>query len=161
MPNSIFYRTTLEQMKNRFNIPQARIDHYMIKKDGLFFTQKIASFADYFISMINIDKNIDFNPNNNNADKILYFKMKIIYFLDINSRFINRNVNLSNTTPILKFFRDNVQSKLENKSASARKYYYLSGHDSTIIDVLSAVRYNDPQCLINFVASYTEKDEYK
>lgn len=130
-------------MQKRFNISQGYIDGlYQDDKTMLF--KKASYFADYFISMINVNKAFDFHHQTNYEDKILLVKMKILYYMDIINKFLDRDTNMSNTTPIIRFLKENVQKRLNN--TSARKYYYLSMHDSNMMDILSSIRYGDPSC---------------
>lgn len=108
---SLFYDTTIAAMKERFNLTQALVDNLYDESSQLYYVN--ASYmADYFISLTSLDPKATLDLKND-ADYILYTKMKIMYYATMNDYTSVKKLAHVGADPMWKYINANIINKLD------------------------------------------------
>lgn len=169
--DTLFYSRTLADMQTRFGISEAKILGLQPSKSNGFkpFYYNVYMMADYFVSTTLTDPSGPLDIVNSETDWLLFVKMKILYYMTMLDYTNDYKIAQVCATPILQRLRDNVKRKInahQNPGSDAEKYdlkyLYLSAHDSTIMELFSGVKFQNPECFFKFVENYTpERDDPK
>lgn len=167
--DTLFYSKTLAEMQKRFDISEEKMGGLQPSKSNGFmpFYSNVYLMADYYMSITLTNPKGPLDIVSSKSDWLLFVKMKILYYMTMLDYTNDYKLAQVCATPILKRLRDNIAAKInadQNPNSDAKKYdlkyLYLSAHDSTIMELFSGSKFQDPECFFQFVENYTpERDD--